>query len=342
MTPDDAVDRLLETVGQSPAAMARVLRAWVMRDPAFLNQVDHAETLLRLTGRVGVERATAVQRAGLLAEYLGCSELDIRLRMAAVAWRPNIHITDFLGPLVEDGQLKFGDARLSFPDPQAAWVQINEILLDEEYWFECDRPDPLIIDGGVNFGLSLYYFKHRYPKARIVGFEPVPALYELARQNIVQNNWSDIDLHQAALAAETGTATLEWCDRDTMAASLHRRQRPRSDAAESRMLTVATERLSDWLRQPVDFLKLDIEGPEDVVLAEAAEGLDNVRNLFVEYHHGPGFSSGRLGAILSLIESRGFEVKVVQPWGARRGGVRRPITGCGGAFSLEIVGTRRG
>lgn len=72
-------------------------------------------------------------------------------------------------------------------------------------------------------------------------------------------------------------------------------------------IMVKVDRLSNWLSEPVDFLKLNIEGEELPVLREvAASGkLDNVRELVLEYH---GWANGeqRLGDILNLLDRAGF------------------------------------
>src|ERR1700693_4874079 len=55
----------------------------------------------------------------------------------------------------------------------------EEIFIRQDYIFVSRRPDPLIIDCGSNIGMSILYFKRRYPKARIIGFEPDPATFDM-------------------------------------------------------------------------------------------------------------------------------------------------------------------
>ena len=52
----------------------------------------------------------------------------------------------------------------------------EDIFINRVYEFEASRPDPRIIDCGSNIGMSVLYFKHVYPEARIVGFEPDPTI----------------------------------------------------------------------------------------------------------------------------------------------------------------------
>ena len=52
----------------------------------------------------------------------------------------------------------------------------------------------------------------------------------------------------------------------------------------SQTIEIAAVRLKDYLSEPIDFLKMDIEGAETEVLCDRADSLSNVSNLFVEYH----------------------------------------------------------
>lgn len=59
------------------------------------------------------------------------------------------------------------------------YILYKDIFIKRIYHFEAQRPDPLILDCGSNIGMSILYFKHVYPKARIIGFEPDPAIYPM-------------------------------------------------------------------------------------------------------------------------------------------------------------------
>jgi hypothetical protein len=80
-------------------------------------------------------------------------------------------------------------------------------------------------------------------------------------------------------------------------------------AGQSVGIEIETIRLFDYLDQPVDFLKIDIEGAETEVLLDIAPRLGCVRNLFVEYH-----SFARhlqtLDQILLVLRQAGFRVQV--------------------------------
>ena len=106
-----------------------------------------------------------------------------------------------------------------------------------------------------------------------------------------------------------------------MAGSLTERSREAGrDVAE---ITVESKKLSAYLDEPVHFLKLDIEGVEDTVLAEAAPMLHNVQYIFCEYHQSDKLPCSRLARILDILDAAGFDVHVAKSYSSHlRTGVR--------------------
>ncbi len=96
------------------------------------------------------------------------------------------------------------------------------------------------------------------------------------------------------------------------------------------MIRASGARLKDYLGEPVDFLKLDIEGAERDVLLDCAGSLSNVDHLLVEYHGSAG-EEQRLGDVLGVIQSAGFHYHikdaylVKHPFVEAQGGIRLPL-----------------
>jgi hypothetical protein len=89
-------------------------------------------------------------------------------------------------------------------------------------------------------------------------------------------------------------------------------QQPWHEGEATVVVQVPAVTLSSLLTEPVDLLKLDIEGLETAVLEEAASRLSMVRRLILEFHgtrHNPGNSISRLTEIL---RAAGFTPEVRQ------------------------------
>ncbi len=109
---------------------------------------------------------------------------------------------------------------MEFPDRRSLWVLIHEILINEDYFFETNTDSPYILDCGTHCGLAIYYFKNLYPKAKIIGFEPVPTLYKMALENMSRNNYSNVNILPYALSDTDRSETFIISDTDSMAGSL--------------------------------------------------------------------------------------------------------------------------
>jgi FkbM family methyltransferase len=210
--------------------------------------------------------------------------------------------------------VKFLDYRIRITDGPNAYMQLKDVFVRGNYRFTTDRPDPLIIDGGSNMGISILGFKRDHPGCRVIGFEPDPQIFRLLEDNLARNGAAEgVTLVQAGLAKQEGTIGF--------AADGSSGGRIDQGSGGSSIRVV---RLSDYLCEPVDFLKLNIEGEELPVLQECADAgmLSNVRKLVVE-HHGWRQGPQRLGDLLNLLDRQGFRY-LVHDFDAESCGTSKP------------------
>jgi len=182
----------------------------------------------------------------------------------------------------------------------------KDIFVHRIYHFDALRPDPLILDCGSNIGMSILYFKHVYPQARVIGFEPDPRILPYLAENVLRNGLAGVRLINAGLSARAGEMTLASDGKYASCLSEYGRE---GQAGRDASFTVPCVRLRDFLTEPVDFLKMNIEGAEWDVLADSADALQNVREMAIEYHHLPGLPR-TLHHILELLHRQGFEYLV--------------------------------
>lgn len=169
-------------------------------------------------------------------------------------------------------------AQVKFPDSYWFLYSIKELFIDEVYKFSSSSKTPYIIDCGSNIGLSIYYFKSRYPDSTVVGFEPDEKLYMLALENLTSlKALNGVQLINKAVWKYEGE--ISFHPEGTLGGSIVDKVRP-----SKAIVTVPCVKLEKYLDRKVDFLKLDIEGAELEVLKSCTGLLDNVENMFVEYH----------------------------------------------------------
>jgi FkbM family methyltransferase len=210
---------------------------------------------------------------------------------------------------------------VSFNDGPNFYMMAKDIFFHRIYHFHTTCPDPLVLDCGSNIGMSILYFKRVYPGARIVGFEPDPAVFTYLQRNVRDNRLAGIQLVQAAIGGRVGTMTLYADGKYESCLSTYR---PTDRVSQEPALEVRTVRLRDHLHEPVEFLKMNIEGAEWEALADSEDRLRQIRQMVVEYHHLPGLPR-TLHHILLLLERQGFEYLINGFDGETNPGVRPPF-----------------
>ena len=76
-------------------------------------------------------------------------------------------------------------------------------------------------------------------------------------------------------------------------------------AALEYSIVVKAIRLKDFLNRQVDFLKIDIEGAENIVLTDIEDNLHYVKNMFLEYH-GSFDQNKELLKMINIVSNAGF------------------------------------
>lgn len=204
------------------------------------------------------------------------------------------------------GRARCGAHTVRFIDGVNFYMSYKDIFLNRIYHFESVRPDPVILDCGGNIGVSLLYFKSIYPAARVTAFEADPAIFPFLEENVRVNGLRDVRLVNAALSSKEGSLRFfsdgrcgSFIPEDGQA------HPPRGWTA----VLVPSVRLREYLAEPVDFLKMNIEGAEWDVLQDSEDRLRAVREIAIEYHHLPGLPR-TLHRILDLLSRCGFEYLV--------------------------------
>jgi FkbM family methyltransferase len=174
----------------------------------------------------------------------------------------------------------------------------QEIFSQEIYKFDSSRQAPVIVDCGSNYGISIVYFKSLYPDAKIIGIEADPSVFKLLEWNIESRSYQDITLLNKAVLANKNGAPVKFYSEGADGGRVFE--------IENNHNTVDVESvdLDDLLSEPVDFLKIDIEGAETEVIC-ASQKLFNVSQIFIEYHSFKD-SKQTLSDILDKLSVSGF------------------------------------
>jgi FkbM family methyltransferase len=184
----------------------------------------------------------------------------------------------------------------------------REIFLSKDYYFESVQTEPKIIDCGANIGMSVFFHKYFHPNAHITAFEPNPSAFELLELNVKSNGLKNVTLVKKAVSSSLEPISFFVNnDKGSLLSSI------REDRGGSSKIEIETDLLSNYLKEKVDLLKIDIEGAEWQVLEDLkvnGRQLANVDHAIIEYHHKINNEKSRLTTFLSYFESCQYEYNI--------------------------------
>lgn len=138
-----------------------------------------------------------------------------------------------------------------------------------------------VLDIGANYGLYTRFFAEQVGKSGTVhSFEPVPATFDVLKNNIEKAGLSQVNVHPLAISNQTGTATISVPMYPDGSENFY--EATLQHTACGKGMVIQTLRLDEWLHSfsALHFIKLDVEGHEPPAL----EGMQ----LLIEKFH-PAF-----------------------------------------------------
>jgi len=194
------------------------------------------------------------------------------------------------------GEIILDGRKLRYSDPVTLVNGYNEIFKEEVYAFNTDNETPYIIDCGSNIGLSIFYFKQRFPCSKILAFEADQNIFRILEQNISEFTIGGVTLVNAAVWTEDGVIC--FYNEGGYSGRILKDGDPETS-------TIQSVSLSNYLNTKVDLLKLDIEGAETAVLKSIADKLHFIDRIFLEYHSHIS-EKQELDSILNILSGNGF------------------------------------
>jgi len=220
--------------------------------------------------------------------------------------------------------------RLHLPDSASFLSTYRAVFLEKIYAFAFKGDEPRILDLGANVGLSVLFFKTIYPQARITAFEPDPTIFAYLEENVHGNGYQEVELVcKAAWIADT---RLPFISRNDDAGSL-------ATETEGTIEVDALNLAEYLLDRRYDFIKMDIEGAENLVLPTVRQYIMDLPYLFVEYHSQVGKPQG-LAEILSTLSEAGFRFEIKNVWGSLQPFIERRVSQEGYDFQANIFAWR--
>jgi len=198
--------------------------------------------------------------------------------------------------------------KLSFFNYRLFVCLFEEIFINQQYYFNTNNSRPFIVDCGSNIGMSLIFFKKLYPYSKIISFEPDKKNFKILKRNIKINKLNGIELFNKALNNSEETTNFYYNFHLPGLGITFRKKKGFIKSYEK----VDSVKLSNYIKGEVDFLKIDIEGAEDLVIEELVnqKKLKFVKKIVIEYHHYIEPKYDQLSKILKILEEEGFGYQI--------------------------------
>jgi FkbM family methyltransferase len=210
--------------------------------------------------------------------------------------------------------------RIDYLNQSHTLFLIHEIFVNAAYAFAGHNPRARVVDCGANIGLSVLFFKALRPEAEVIAFEPDPVTFARLVRTVELNGLRNVQTENAAVGDRDGTVAFYTRSSDPGGLTASTDPSWGGDVRQD----VPVVRLSSLLREPVDFLKLDVEGSEYAIVQDliATGAIRLILEAVIEYHEIPSQPDGVTHLTTSL-QAAGFEVTIVAANAVQRNGVIR-------------------
>lgn len=208
-------------------------------------------------------------------------------------------------PRFTDGYANVFDKPFKFHDSLSFVMTYREIFINGIYAFKSVAGKNVILDCGANMGLGTLYFALNYPDHTIYAFEPDHQIHQILKENVETNKLSNVILRENAV----------WDKEEILEfyGDMGMGSRANTPFLNQKPTRIEAVRLQSYLTPMVDFLKMDIEGAEDVVLRDCKGSLQHLGSLFFEYHNDIN-KDQTLHQLLELVKDSGFNYYVKESW----------------------------
>ncbi|MFN3850216.1 MAG: FkbM family methyltransferase [Spirosomataceae bacterium] len=185
---------------------------------------------------------------------------------------------------------------------------VKEVFVSFDYNFKADKSNPVIVDCGANVGMATLFFKWLYPNAKIYAFEPQPKTFGYLKSNVEVNNLKDVQIFNLALSNQNGFIDFYIDDSANLMGSIL------ESRVSGQKVQVECKKLSDIVKEPIDLLKVDVEGAETLIMDDIIQNKllnkQNIKQILMEYHHKIPNQKSVFGKFLIPFEESGYEYQL--------------------------------
>jgi FkbM family methyltransferase len=194
------------------------------------------------------------------------------MRKLRVALTPQ---TTLMKTILSNGAIVYGKNRKGFGG-RGIYVYRDAIEPEFEYLDKFLDAEGVFIDVGANTGIyTVKAAKHFNNQGTVLAIEPFPDVFATLFHTIQANGFTNVRLRNCCAGERTGSATL-WMNRNQPNSFSLVKQEELANGLST--LTIALDELFVWEGlNRLDYLKIDVEGAEQQVIAGAKKVIEKYR-----------------------------------------------------------------
>ena len=231
----------------------------------------------------------------------------------------NISFTERLAVAKTLGKLKFASLHATINEPYTLLLGnikihclynknvgflVKEIFAEEVYRVNGNATVSSILDLGANIGLSVAYFKTRFPAASIECYEPDENSFSLLQKNVGENKWKNVECYKEAVSNKDGflypSPIKEMASVNSQFMSIGGNEKNK----------VPSKDIAVILQQHFDVVKMDIEGAEWEVFRKIIKDdlVTKANHWFVEFHEIEK-NTNQFAQIINCFKQNGYKAE---------------------------------
>lgn len=194
---------------------------------------------------------------------------------------------------------------VSFEAPAIHWWDVDDIFFKHVYNppFLSFGENDLVVDIGANIGVFTAYAASR-TKNNVYAFEPSKSSFAMLKRNIAINGFKNVIPYNFAVADRSGVEMFIDAEVSTACKLMSVKSDCVGRPTEVRTTTLQEIMVTNNIEQ-IDFLKMDCEGSEGLILGSISVAcLKRIKKIAMEFHD--GISKVKHDGIQKILEAAGF------------------------------------
>lgn len=221
-------------------------------------------------------------------------------------------VFNYLRSNLKEDCVQVGDHKMYLDKQDSLWLSINGIYekFETELVKQEIKKGDVVLDVGANIGyFTLIFAKLVGNNGKVFAFEPDPTNFEILKKNIELNGYKNVELVQKALSDKNQKVALIIDQQNTAGNHLNLESEINENSIQIDAITA-----DDYFKkfeQKINFIKIDVEGAETMVLKGMVNTLNknNILKLMVEYNPDAIMNMGlEPKSYLELLVKNGFGI----------------------------------